>query len=188
MMRQFINIVEAQNVLVESKMAPLYHGTNLLFLAAIIQDDALSEGVHWGRKGEPHGPRLTRSYRVAMTFATDQELEMGGVLVLDQQAMAHRHKIVQYRDVDVYGKQWAADEAEEIPLTSELKPLSRYLLSVNADPDQIKFLLENEDYMGYGVEESGANVVRAFTTFDECRTALRNLLNHPKLNTVVPRH
>ena len=188
-MRQFINIItENQNILAEAKMAPLYHGTNLLFLAAIVQDDSLSEGVHWGREGEPNGPRLTRSYRVAMTFATDQELEMGGVLVLDQQAIANRHKIAQYRDVDAYGNQWAADEAEEVPLTSELKPLSRYLLSVNADPAQIKFLMENEDYMSYGVEESEANVVRAFETFDECRTALKNLLDHPKLNTMVPRH
>lgn len=186
-MRQFIDAVE-MNILNEAKTAPLYHGTNLLFLAAIVKSDYLSKGVHWGKKGEPDGPRLTRSYRVAMTFATDQELEMGGVLVLDQQAIANRHKIVQYRDVDAYGKQWEADEAEEIPLVEELSPLSKYLLSINADPEQIKFLLNNEDYMSYGVEEGGNQVIGAFKTFDECRAALEYLLRHPKLNAFIPRH
>lgn len=173
------------NELFESKSAPLYHGTELLFLAAIVRDDTLSAGVNWGRVGEPNGPRLTRNYRVAMTFAQDNEFGMGGVLVLDQQKISQRHRIQPYADVDAQGQRWS-NEFEEVPLVAELYPLSRYLVSINVDPRHIRKVMADKDLMGFRVAEDPSPMSELFATFDECHAALANLLHHPKLNASVP--
>lgn len=170
----------------ESKSAPLYHGTNLLFVAAIVASNELSAGMMWGRKGEPNGPRLTRNYGVAMTFANDNEFTMGGVLVLDQGRISNNHRIQPYRDVDAQGEAWP-NEYEEVPLTQALKPLSRFLVSINCNPDHIREVLADDDAIAFGVSDSPLQVICAFQTIEQGRQELTQLLHHPLLNAQVPR-
>jgi len=84
----------------------LYHGTTISPLASILRDGVIEKGVHWGRVGEPDGVRLTRSYKIAKTFAErDEEGEFvgGGILMFDKAALLQAHKITPYVDVDAGG-------------------------------------------------------------------------------------
>lgn len=167
-------------------MAPLFHGTNLLSLAAIIASNKLNAAENWGRPNEPTGPRLSRSFKVAMSFAMDNEFGMGGVLVLDQQRISHNHKIVPYADVDFAGDRWS-NEFEEVPITGALSPLSNYLISININPALIQETMDDEDAMNFGVNDNSGCVMDIFSSIEECHLALENLLNHPKLNRFDPR-
>jgi hypothetical protein len=170
----------------ESKSAPLYHGTDLLLLAAIVQGNFLHKGINWGRPGEPNGPRLTRNYGTAYSFANDNEFGMGGVLVLDQMKIAQRYRIQPYADVDASGERWV-NEFEEVPITSEIGPLNRYLISINADPAHIQTVMADEDLMGHRCAEASHCISETFATYEECHDALDHLLKHPMLNRMVPR-
>lgn len=169
----------------EGRDAPLYHGTNLISMAMIIQEDALSEGVHWGRPGEPNGPRLARSFKVSWDFAMHPETGQGGVLQLSQTKLAQRYRIVPYRDVDMHGDHWA-NETEEVVIAKEIRPLSRYLEVIWLSDRVVETALNDhrmvdspeDEYLRYGAEYFGldSSVVRR---------GVEILANHPLRNSNV---
>lgn len=111
----------------------LYHGTQLPNLALIIRSNTLYQGGYWHKPNEPHGVRCTRSLDAAKSFAFDQEIP-GGILLLDWAKLAGRYRTIphtdtRYNDDDPSqpGAAWGTDEAEEVVLVSAIKPLAPYL-------------------------------------------------------------
>ncbi len=162
----------------------LFHGTGVYALAAIIQSDCLKEGVHWGKPNEPHGPRLTRSYEVAVGFiANNIHWGEGGVLVFDRAALARDYQVVAYTDAQYTGDPWDKDEQEQVVITPAITDLSRYLISVVCDPEVIHLATEPanlaaaKDECGWAFDhENDLLAIRALNAF-----AL-----HPKLNAWLP--
>lgn len=130
----------------EGKDAPLYHGTSLHSVAMILASNSLDEGVHWGRPGEPNGPRLTRDFRIAWSFAGNSEWGQGGVLQLSQTRLAQRYRIQPYQDVDMAGEPWS-DEYEEVVITNSIQPLDRYLEILWLSDHVIKSALDDPEYI-----------------------------------------
>lgn len=121
----------------------LYHGTQMSHLGLIIKSNSLDEGVHWGKPGEPHGVRCTRSLEAAKLFAFDQEFP-GGILVLNWPRLAQRYKIISYQDTQEDGESWNTDEAEEVILTAGIKPLSAFLEGILMQPQELQELRSGE--------------------------------------------
>lgn len=162
----------------------LYHGTGIYALAAIIESNCLNEGVHWGKPGEPHGPRLSRDYGVAKSFITyNLHWGEGGVLVFDRERLAKDYRIVSYTDTQYGGEAWESDEAEEVVLTPSLVDLSRYLVSIICAPHFAEIACRPENLLG-AKDECGW----AFEHADDALAigALRSLARHSKLNCWLP--
>jgi hypothetical protein len=145
----------------------------MIFLLMILKDNSLSKGVHWGRPGEPDGVRLTRSLKVARSFAEDQEIP-GGVLELDQSRLAQRYRIVPYRDTDSQGEYWS-DEAEEAVIASSISPLSSYLTGLYVTHDAISGMLDNAGDNDYFMQEYPG----WFETPEEITDLVIQLSRHP---------
>lgn len=162
--------------------ANLYHGTGIYALAAIIQSNMLHEGVHWGKDGEPHGPRTSRSFDAAATFiAYNMHWGEGGVIVLDRMKLAQDYAIKAY--VDTVSGDIKDNEQEEVIVTDAIANLDRYLVSIVCDPEIIE-AAKIADYLEGARQECGW----AFDHEDDTRArlALDDLLSHPKLNAWVP--
>ncbi len=163
----------------------LYHGTGMYTLAAILAEDTMFEGVHWGRKGEPHGPRFSRDYEMAKSFiANCTHWGQGGVLILDGDALARDFPVVSYRDVDCTGNHWSQDEQEEVVCTPSIPNLRKYLLGFAVDPAHIDLMLDPQ-YVEFAQEECGWP-----GDWDGRETALLKhlaaLKTHPLLNAHLP--
>lgn len=162
--------------------AYLYHGTGVYALAAIAQSNALHEGVHWGKPGEPNGPRTSRCFTAASTFITyNMHWGEGGVIVLDRAALARDYAIEAY--VDTVSGDTMEKEQEEVILAKVVANLERYLVSIVCDPEVIK-TAKLSDCLEGARSECGW----AFDHEDDdlARAALDQLLVHPKLNAWVP--
>lgn len=164
----------------------LYHGTGIYALAAIAEDNALVEGTYWGKPGEPHGPRTSESFDIAVTFI---EYNMyggeGGVIVLDREALAQDYPLVNYRD-QCYNGESMSDEKEVAIITPSVVDLDKYIVSIVCDPAVIR-VAHNRQHMDEAMQDCGW----AFATEGdegevEALAALKALLNHPKLNAWVP--
>lgn len=162
----------------------LYHGTSIYCLANIIDQDRLDEGAYWEKPGEPHGPRLSRSFRVAAGFIQyNIHWGEGGVLVLDREKLAQDYQIVAYTDRMYGGHEWPADEHEEVPLTPSITNLSKYIVSVVCDPWVIESaqdprnLTDAREECGWGFEHSDPSLAVE---------SLRRLARSPFLNRWVP--
>lgn len=121
----------------EGRDAPLYHGTNFLMAAQIINQDSLRAG-HDGHMllGNPEivdGVSLSRDIHTARRFGPV-------VFELDQRALAQRYRIepVDYFSDDdeiteVPGQRRRDDraEAEELVIAPEISPLRRYLRAIH---------------------------------------------------------
>lgn len=180
--------VEAQRAIESlAETSSLYHGTGVYALAAILEDDALVEGVHWGKPGEPHGPRLTEHYPVAVNFILNgMHWGEGGVLVLDRERLMADWTVVQYEDQAADGKPWNTDEGEHVVVAPRVGPLSKYIKSIVIDPEVIKVALDAET-MEDAIQECGW----AFGADDDAARAgaaraLLALKAHPKLNAWLP--
>lgn len=124
----------------------LYHGTGIYCLAAIIHSDSLEEGVHWGKPGEPHGPRLTADYDIAKSFITyNIHWGEGGIIVLDHQALAADYSLVEYRDKGYDGNDFGRAEREVAVIAPAIKPLSKYMVSVICAPEVIKMAIGRQN-------------------------------------------
>lgn len=155
----------------------LYHGTAVWFLARIvIADNALYEGAHWGRPGEPHGPRLTRSLQIAKGFIdyAAPDWPIGGVLALDGNRLAQDYKLVDWRDVDVTGEPWDANEEEVVAITDAIQPLSKYLVRIFCDKRDIIEGMSNEAL------EFVTQEYEYMPDIQTGRRLLQGLLQHPK--------
>ncbi|MGF6440435.1 hypothetical protein [Paraburkholderia youngii] len=163
---------------------PLFHGTGVYALAAIIQTDSLLEGANWARMGESHGPRLARTASFAAQFITySMHWGEGGVLVLDGERLRSDYKIESYLDVDVGGDPWPDGEMEEVVLTPCISTLQRYIVSIVCDPMIIRAAM-SEQFMQCAIDGCGWSFTDE--SFGPAREALQNLLAHPLLNVRAP--
>lgn len=169
-----------------SSQAPehLFHGTGIYALAAIIQSNSLWEGIHWGKPGEPRGPRLTRSYEVAKEFIRyNVHWGEGGVLVFNRAALSADFKIKSYIDTFYAGGLLGEKEEEEAIIAKVVTDLDRYLVCVHCDPEVIE-LAGRAENMEAAQNEGGW----AFDGEDPqlALDALQALAGCPKLNLWTP--
>lgn len=169
-------------------MTQIFHGTGVYALAAIIDSNELLEGIHWGKPGEPHGPRLSRDLQVASSFIIyNMHWGEGGVLVLDRDLLTRDYQIETYTDRGYDGTSWGQDEREEVILSQAVKNLDRYLVSILCDPAVIAHALHDatmEDAMsecGWALDVTGDSGKAL------ARSQLERLAAHPKLNAGVSR-
>lgn len=154
--------------------ALLFHGTPFLELVNILSDDALYEGIHWGRQGEPHGPRFTRDYRRAWSFTDISEWVVGGVIAVDRQKVLTRFRVVPYQDVDMHGDQWNSPEHEEVILTQVLQPLSRYMEFFVCPDERFKEALTLPGLLDDAVAEE------KFQSVEQAQKRIEYAFQHPK--------
>ena len=157
----------------------LFHGTGIYCLAAIAQDNALLNGGHWGKPGEPHGPRLSRDFAAAAKFITyNVHWGEGGVLVFDHKALARDYALQDYQDKGYDGIPFP-NEFEVAVLTPAVANLDRYLLSIQVDLRVIAHALQRET-MQMAIEECGW--CWEGEDYAAATSALLALVTHPKLN------
>jgi hypothetical protein len=111
----------------------LYHGTSMYGIVGILNDNTLYEGVHWGRDGEPHGPRLSRSKTVASNFAIEGlsgHPSEGAIIEFDAKALAQDYKLQDYEDVDWAGEKWEKPEHEVVVVAPEIKNVRKYITAI----------------------------------------------------------
>lgn len=165
----------------------LYHGTGIYSLAEIVRSNTMLEGVHWGRKGEPNGPRFSRWAEVAAKFILNSvHWGEGGIIVLDRIKLEKDFRLVDYVDVDLSGTPWP-DEAEEVVVvTPQIGDLDRYLVSVVCLP-AILAEAENPDQMDMAMSECGWPFeAEGPEGIVDGKAALLNLAGHTKLNAWIP--
>jgi hypothetical protein len=140
------------------KSDALYHGTSMSGIVGILRDNAINEGVHWGRNNEPHGVRLTRSKQVAMSFAVEGlGGDEGAVIEFDPAKLAKDFKLQDYEDVDSRGDKWQQPEEEVVVLTPKITNVKRYITGIYLKPfstseavNDYAQLVEEEERMSAG--------------------------------------
>ncbi len=165
----------------------LYHGTQMYYLALIIATNRLDQGAHWHKPGEPHGVRCTRSMGAAKSFAFDQEIP-GGIVVLNWPNLAKHYKTIpyadtQYNDVDPTqpGEAWNTDEAEEVILTAAVKPLAGFLEGILMQSEDLKKLRAGEFLKDEWIESF---MVWASRTPAAWQKAVRALMAYPNIKAI----
>lgn len=176
--------MRAYEILTESRSANLYHGTGVAALLGILRADTLRGSKDYD--DDPYGVSLSRSYRVAQSFQGRDGWSggTGAVLVLDQQRLVQNHKIAPFASVDSEGA-YMDREDEEVVL-GDIKPLSRYLLSINIEPRLFKMLYHPTDF--YRWWESTGRDYSGIDDDDQGRESLLALRHHPLLNKISPRN
>lgn len=166
--------------------ARLFHGTGIYCLAAIAHSDQLIDGGHWGKPGEPHGPRTSRDFEIAAGFiGYNVHWGEGGVLVLDRAALNQDYQTVPYRDSCYTGEQMP-DEQEEAIITAAVVDLHKYIVSIVCDPAIIQAARDPE-MMRWAMAECGWPFHDdEGTGFAEAKAALDALSQHAKLNAWAP--
>jgi hypothetical protein len=111
--------------------AKLYHGTSMSGIVGILKDNAINEGCHWGRPGEPHGIRLTKSRQVAETFAMEGlGGDEGAIIEFDAARLAKNYELEEYQDVNCRGDKWETDEQEVVVLSESISPVRKYITAI----------------------------------------------------------
>lgn len=171
----------------------LFHGTGMYCLASIIADNRLEEGAHWGKPGEPHGPRLSESFASATDFITyNAYYGEGGVLVLNRQKLSEDYDLEAY--VDTVSGENRDEEKEIVAVTPSITNLEKYLVAVVFDPAYIDEMCTDEFFFlawsegGWPVQYSSDEAGAA-----EMTAALHALREHRLVNAVgseedLPRH
>lgn len=170
----------------------LFHGTGIYCLASIIRENRLDEGVHWGKPGEPHGPRLTESYETAVGFITyNAYYAEGGVLVLDRALLEKDYRLQAYEDKAYDGGEWG-NESEVVAITPAIENLDRYLVAIMFDPAFVAPATE-EEFLSIAWSEGGWPYPCDDEGADRMREDLKSLASHALLNATgsaedIPRH
>lgn len=154
----------------------IYHGTNVWFMSLIIASNSLMEGAYWGKPDEPHGPRLTESYKAAKGFIeyASPDWPLGGILVLNTASLMKKYKLVSYVDKPYGSEQAWGDEQEVAVITPAIKPLEPHLASIHLEPSIIKEAMDVEA-LKFAQEMWGHKPAKL-------RTTLTKLSRHPKMN------
>jgi hypothetical protein len=161
----------------------LFHGTPIFQAINIIRTNEISTGIEW--RGEGDRVALTRSYKVAVTFGEQGEFEQFPVvLVLDWKRLASNFALHPYDDPNEDGSPRHNDRSEDGTEQEEacygtIRPLSKYLVSVNIDPAALQAAIESEDVAGYVLDEWGWNPKRF-------QAGLVKLSQSPLLNRITP--
>lgn len=157
----------------------LYHGTNLVCLASILDEDTLEAGGLWGRENEIHGPRLTRSSAIARNFIINScYWSGGGILVLDAPALRRDFEVIEYLDVDTQGKYWEFHEEEEVVKTEQIKGLNRYLKAVLLEKDALDDAFRDWEDFSRMATDCGPD---PFETHEAMKQALKSLYEDPRI-------
>lgn len=165
----------------------LFHGTGIYPLAAIVASDSLLEGVHWGRPGEPHGPRLASDVLTASKFILySMHWAEGGLVVVDEERLRRDYNLVSYRDTDCTGEHWKDEVGEVVVETPAVVGLSQYLVSIVCDPRVIEEAMKLENMEGAVAECGWAFEDESEIGILQAKHALERLAAHPKLNAWVP--
>jgi hypothetical protein len=131
----------------------LYHGTPLDCVLNIIKTNTLNTGQEY--RGEGDRVALTRSYAIAEEFAGyssgGQEWGYRAVLVFDWAKLARDYEIHPYRDT-YHGGGERNDEQEEA-VYGNIRPLSKYVVSINVAPDEFKSAMNDADWIAMCLEE-----------------------------------
>jgi hypothetical protein len=172
----------------------LFHGTGIYALSAIIAEDRLLEGHHWGHIDEPAGPRFSKRLDVAADFTLYKGNHIeGGVLVLDRSRLQVDY-LLEGCVLPKDGSQAWGEESEIAAVTKVIEPLSEYLVAILLEPAFV------EQAMQQGFAENCWNMggwPDAFPAdtrgLDRMHGLLSDLLRHPLLNAVgsdhdIPRH
>lgn len=134
----------------------LYHGTPLDCLLNILKHNDLSTGMEWRKEGDRVA--LTRSYAVAERFSSyssgGSDWGYEAILVLDWAKLAHDYEIHPYIDTDHAGEKWTMDEQEEA-VYGAIRPLSKYLVSVNVDPAHLDAAMNDPEWVELCVDDKG---------------------------------
>lgn len=176
------------------RIAPLFHGTPLTTLLIMLETDQL------GFSGTPVS--LSRSYQVSWGFGPGDGY--GGVLVLDQEKLRQNYRLSPTDNMEgvtgsapAHTGAWEA-EHEEI-VDRSIRPLSRYLLSINVDPAMLrqaqrdkrwldkerKFWMNGKNY--YQNVDAVRSVVGSGEMIPRIIPRLTSkLLNNPLLNRYQP--
>lgn len=145
----------------------LFHGTGMYCLASILSDNRLNEGAHWGKPGEPHGPRLSESFAAAADFILyNAHYGEGGVLVLDRKRLEEDYPLQNY--IDTVAGESREVEMEVVAVTPFIANLEKYLVAIVFDPAFIdemctEELVETaweEGGWPYSTDEEGAAKMR----------------------------
>ena len=125
----------------------LYHGCCLEHLLSILRDNVLEIGFDYPTRGE--AVSLSRSKDVARRFLDLTETPwspgdpVGGVIILDRDALRCDYKLELFRDSDE-----RVDEMEEV-VRRDIKHLDRYLLAVEfGSRSNITEAINNPDWQG----------------------------------------
>lgn len=174
-------------IIVETGQAPLFHGTELANALMIIQSDTIVATKTEGYSTDPQGVSLSRSHRFAREWGKSSDTGYGAVFVLDRSRLAQRFRIVPHAAEPDRG--WASGEtqrheAEEVVLGT-IAPLSRYLVSVNVDPEHLDHLLGDEAVFSNWFR--AIHDLLGYCSDDEARAMLLSLQGHPLLNRLVPK-
>ncbi len=163
----------------------LFHGTPLDQLVNILKTNVLWTGINW--RGEGDRVALTRSYTVAYSFGEQGDFSIyPSVLVLDWEKLSMAFQIVPHSDFDAEGNHWQNTHSEdrseqEEAVYGNIRPLGRFLISVNIEPVLLRQAMTDKDFVGWVIEEKGwartPHVVHAM---------LQAILAHPKLNVWHP--
>jgi hypothetical protein len=160
----------------------LFHGTGMYCLAAIIAANRLDEGAHWGKPGEPHGPRLSESFSAAAEFITyNAYYGEGGVLVLDRKKLEEDYPLQTYVD-RVVGESMDA-EKEVVAVTPAIMNLENYLVAVVFDPAYIEEMCA-ADFIDTAWSEGGWPYSADDDGAERMRAALHALKDHRLVNAV----
>lgn len=138
----------------------LFHGTPLRFALDILRSNQISTGINWREEGDRVA--LSRNFLVARDFGTYGEIEdTPVVLVLDWAKLASNYQIHPYNDTqpdsdELRSNKFSIDGTEEEEAVyGEIRPLSKYLMSINTDEGMLDRAMTDPDIMGYYVDEYG---------------------------------
>ena len=151
----------------------LYHGTHLPFAIYILEDDSIDEGTYWGKKNEPHGPRLTISEAVAWKFSTYGELgvfDSGVVFELDGSKLAKKYSLVEYHDTSYQGDSMGVED-EVCVLTPQIKPLNSFIKMIHVKLLAPEYVTEMDKYCVAEHEWEPGEFTKSYEKF----------LKHPKV-------
>ena len=169
----------------------LFHGTGMYCLASIIADNCLNEGAHWGKPGEPHGPRFSESFAAAADFILyNAHYGEGGVLVLDRKRLDADFPLQTY--VDTVAGESREDEMEVVAVTPSIANLEKYLVAVVVDPAFIEEMCADE-FVETALSEGGWPYSTDEEGIAQMRVAMQALRDHRLVNAVgaeadCPRH
>jgi hypothetical protein len=157
----------------------LFHGTPITEAINIVHTNEISTGANW--RGEGDRVPLSRSFAVAYRFgeATDFS-DFPTVFVLDWPKLAANYQIIPHSDVDANGDPWPTDEQEEA-VYGRIRPLSRYLVSINIQPKILRAAMNEPELLGWMVDE------RSYTkSIQGAKNMMLRFARHPKLNVWHP--
>lgn len=169
--------------LLESRSAPLFHGTELANALMILQSDLIEATQDDSYSNDPPGVSLSRNYKFAMSFGSSRDTGYGVVFVLDQAKLTTRFRMKPHVAVSDWGDVITGEE-EEIVL-ARIQPLSRYLVSINTDPQRLHSLLDDGEEFQRWFRNIGD--LLGYPGRDRAHQMLTDLSNHPLLNRYRPR-